>query len=154
MLILSIVLVILFAIKQFVFEAFLLRRCYGTKYTRLGEVARRGFINHHIAGGTKAIILIVAVYPFIDVAFRNATVNTPYAKGSPVTLGDILLVCAQMLVGMYIFELIYRVTVSPISSMHHIGAIMVTQSAIAISLNLAKEPDATIEFILCTVWGK
>jgi hypothetical protein len=37
---------------------------------------------------------------------------------------------------------------------HHIGTIIVGQSAIAISLKLAREPDADIEFILCTVWGK
>jgi hypothetical protein len=36
---------------------------------------------------------------------------------------------------------------------HHIGTIMIGQSAIAISLNLVREKDATIEFILCTVWG-
>ncbi|KAB8293842.1 hypothetical protein EYC80_009323 [Monilinia laxa] len=40
---------------------------------------------------------------------------------------------------MYIFELLYRPKISP--------------SAIAISLDLVKERDATIEFILCTVWG-
>ncbi|KAL6719995.1 hypothetical protein ACLMJK_001916 [Lecanora helva] len=153
MLILSIVLVILFLIKQFIFEGFLMRRLYKSMYTSLDDTARRGFINHHIAGGTKALILVVAVYPFIRVAFRDGALNTPYAKGSPVTLGDILLVCAQLLVGMYIFELIYRNKISPISSMHHIGAIIVTQAAIAISLDLAKEPDATVEFILCTVWG-
>ena len=43
---------------------------------------------------------------------------------------------------------------SHISAMHHIGTIMVAQAAIAISLNLTREKDATIEFILCTVWGK
>ena len=154
MLILSIVLVILFLVKQFIFEGFLMRHLYKSMYTRLDETARRGFLNHHIAGGTKALILIVAGYPFIDVAFRTAALSTPYAKGSPVTLGDILVVCAQVLVGMYIFELIYRVKISPIGSMHHIGAILVTQAAIAISLNLAREPDATVEFILCTVWGE
>lgn len=31
---------------------------------------------------------------------------------------------------------------------------MVAQAAIAISLDLTREKDATIEFILCTVWGK
>lgn len=154
MLILSIVLVILFLIKQYVFEMFLMRRIYKAKYTALKEVERRGFINHHIAGMTKALILVVAVYPFIDVAFRTATLQTRYAKGSVVTLGDILVVCAQMLVGMYIFELIYRVKISPISTLHHIGTILVAQSAIAISLNLDHEPDATVEFILCTVWGE
>ena len=38
--------------------------------------------------------------------------------------------------------------------MHHIGAILVAQAAIAISLDLSREKDASIEFILCTVWGK
>jgi len=84
---------------------------------------------------------------------RYAQLYTPYAPHSPITLGDILVVCTQMLVGMYIFELIYRVKVSHISSMHHIGTITVAEAAIAISLNLTREKDATIEFILCTVWG-
>ncbi len=69
-LILSIVLVILFLIKQYIFDAFLLQWLYREKYTALNDVARRGFLNHHIAGGMKALILVVGVYPFIDVAFR------------------------------------------------------------------------------------
>jgi ABC-type uncharacterized transport system permease subunit len=55
---------------------------------------------------------------------------------------------------MYVFELFYRPKISPVSVGHHVGTIMIGQSAIAISLNLIKEKDATIEFILCTVWGK
>ena len=66
-------------------------------------------------------------------------------------MSDILVVCTQMLVGTYIFELTYRVKVSHVSSMHHLGPILVTESAIAISLNLMQEPDATIEFILITI---
>ncbi len=34
-----------------------------------------------------------------------------YARGSRVTLRDILVVCTQILVGMYDFELIYRVKI-------------------------------------------
>lgn len=153
-LIISIVLVILFVIRQYVFEFFLLRRIYGIKYTQLNDTDRRGFVNHHIAGGTKLLILLVAAYPFIDVAFRYATLNTPFAPGWRVTLGDVLVVSAQVLIGMYIFELLYRVKISHISSMHHIGTIMVGQAAIALSLSLPKEKDATVEFILCTVWGE
>lgn len=63
------------------------------------------------------------------------------------------MIAAQMLIAMYIFELVYRTKISPISIVHHIGTIMVGQSAIAISLNLVHEKDADIEFILCTVWG-
>ena len=105
---LSVVLVILFILKQFVIEAFLLKRLYGIRYTQLNEVNRRGFVNHHIAGVTKLVILIAAVYPFINVVFRYAVLNDPFARGSTVTLGDVLVVCTQVLVGMYIFELIYR----------------------------------------------
>lgn len=108
---LSIVLVILFLLKQYVIEAFLLKRLYGSRYTQLNEVNRRGFVNHHIAGATKLIILVAAVYPFINVAFRYAVLNDPYARGSRVTLGDVLVVCTQVLVGMYVFELIYRVKI-------------------------------------------
>jgi len=152
-LIITIVLVILFLLKQYVLKSFILRRFYGEKYTSLNDSDRRGFLNHHIAGSTKFLILIVGVYPFIDVAFRYGTLNTPFAPGSVVTLGDVLVVCTQMLLAMYIFELIYRVRVSPISSVHHIGTIIIGQTAIAISLSLDREPDATIEFILVTVWG-
>jgi hypothetical protein len=69
-----------------------------------------------------------------------------------VTLGDVLLICAQMLVGMFVFELIYRVKISPVSMAHHIGSILAAQAVITISIN--NDRDASIEFVLCTVWGK
>ena len=108
---LSIVLIILYLLKQYVIEGFLLKRLYGSKYTQLNDINRKGFVNHHIAGVTKLIILIVAVYPFISVTFRDAVLSDPYARGSSVTLGDVLVTCTQVLVGMYIFELIYRVKI-------------------------------------------
>ena len=115
---LSIVLVILFLLKQYIIDAFLIKRLYGDKYTRLNDWQRRSFVNHHIAGATKLLILIVAVYPFINVAFRYAVLNDPYARGSRVTMGDILVVCTQLLVGMYIFELIYRVRIRYVVSFY------------------------------------
>ena len=153
-LILSVVLVVLFLVKQYILEGVLLQKFYGHAYTCLSSRNQRGFLNHHIAGVTKLLILIVGVYPFIDVAFRYAQLGDPYAKGSQVKLGDVLVVCTNVLCAMYIFELIYRTRVSAISTMHHLGTILVGQAAIAISLNLTREKDATIEFILCTVWGE
>lgn len=67
-------------------------------------------------------------------------------------MGDLLLVAAQMLTGMFIFELIYRVKISPVSVAHHIESIMVAQAAIAISVN--RDRESSTEFKLCTVWGK
>ncbi|KAJ5787069.1 hypothetical protein N7457_002059 [Penicillium paradoxum] len=153
-LIISLVLVILFLIRFYILEGFLIRRLYGSVYTGLSERNRRGFINHHISGFTKILILIIAAYPFIGVTFCNGTsFQTPFAHGSIVTLGDILVIAAQMLIGMYIFELIYRTELSPVAVMHHIGTIFIGQAAIAISLRPLREPDAYIEFVLCTVWG-
>lgn len=153
-LIISIALVIFFLIRWYILEGFLIKWAYGSIYTDLDEINRRGFVNHHIAGVTKILILIVAVYPFINVTFCEATFHTRLTKGSPVTMGDVLVVVAQILIAMYIFELIYRAKLSPVAVLHHIGTIVIGQSAIAISLSLAREPDADIEFILCTVWGK
>ncbi|KAE8312138.1 hypothetical protein BDV41DRAFT_308498 [Aspergillus transmontanensis] len=152
-LIISVVLVVLFVVRYYVLEGFLIKRLYGSIYTNLSEVNRRGFINHHIAGLTKIIILIIAAYPFLEVVIGRSSFHTPYAHGSHVTMGDMLVVVAQMLIGMYAFELIYRTKLSPIAVLHHIGTIIIGQSAIAISLDLAREPDADIEFVLCTVWG-
>jgi hypothetical protein len=153
-LILCIIVVIYFVIRFYILERFLLRRIYGKTYTQMDETTRRGFVNHHIAGGTKVAILVLAAYPFIDVAFLTATLHSPYAGSKYVTMGDILIVAAQALIAMYVFELFYRPKISPVSVGHHIGTIMIGQSAIAISLNLTREKDATIEFILCLVWGK
>jgi hypothetical protein len=153
-LIMSIVFVIYFLLRFYIFEGFLLKKIYGTTYTKMDETVRRGFVNHHIAGGTKILILIAAVYPFISVVFGSSTFHTQFSSASPVTMGDILIVVAQMLIAMYIFELFYRPKISPVSVGHHVGTIMIGQSAIAISLNLIREPDADIEFSLCLVWGE
>lgn len=153
-LIISIIFVIYFVIRFYILELFLLKKIYGKTYTTMNEVTRRGFVNHHIAGTAKIAILILAAYPFIDVAFLTATLHSPYAGSKIVTHGDILIIAAQALIAMYVFELFYRPKISPVSVGHHIGTIIIGQAAIAISLNLTKEKDATIEFILCLVWGK
>jgi len=150
-LILSVVLLTFFLIRFYVLELFLLQKLYGKKYTNLDEINRRGFVNHHIAGTTKILILVVGAYPFFNVAFGKAGFHTPFAAGSQVTMGDILIICAQMLIGMFIFELIYRTKISPVSVVHHMGSILVGQAAITISIRLDK--DASVEFVLCTVWG-
>ncbi|KAJ5093135.1 hypothetical protein N7456_008996 [Penicillium angulare] len=152
-LIISIILVILFLTRFYILEGFLIKRVYGQTYLNLNETNRRGFINHHIAGFTKALIVIFAVYPFIAVTFSESTFHTSFAHGGKVTMGDMLLVSAQMLMGIYIFELLYRVKLSPVAVAHHIGTILVGQFAIAISLRLESEPDADFEFIMCTAWG-
>ncbi|KAJ7716007.1 hypothetical protein DFH07DRAFT_974022 [Mycena maculata] len=150
-LIISVVLLVLFLIKFYILELFLSQKIYGNKYTELDEVNRLGFVTHNIAGGTKIVILVLAVYPFGSVVFGRAGFHTPFTHDSIVTMGDILLVSAQMLVGTFLFELIYRTKISPISVVHHMASILVAQAAITISIFANK--DSSIEFLLCTVWG-
>ena len=68
-------------------------------------------------------------------------------------MGDIPVVFTRMLCAMYVFELFYQAKVSPIGSVHHISAIVIAQSSLAINLDEAREKDATIEYILIIVWG-
>jgi hypothetical protein len=153
-LIISIIFVLYFLVRYYILEGCLLRWLYGEKYIKLSDKERRGFVNHHIAGTTKILILIIAAYPFVDIAFGSSTLHSPFGGSPYITQGDILIVAAQMLIAMYVFELFYRPRISPVSIAHHIGTIMIGQSAIAISLDLVRERDATIEFVLCTVWGE
>lgn len=155
-LILVICLVIVFAVRFYIFETFLMKKVYGQKYTSMtDERVRRGFINHHVAGGIKIILLVAAAYPFMSVAFGQATMHSSFdGHGGKVTMGDVLVVCSQLFISMYVFELFYRPQISPIGALHHIGAIVIAQTAVAISLDFEHEVDATIEFIMCFVWGK
>jgi hypothetical protein len=152
-LILSIVLVVLFLVKLFVFERLLLKTVYKSVYHRLNEGDRRSFINHHVAGATKLITLLVAMYPFVAVISDRANFKSHASKNSLVSMGDILIVATQMLIGAYIFELIYRSKPSIITTLHHIGTITIGETAIVLTIWQSVERDADLEYLLCLVWG-
>ncbi|KAH7060805.1 hypothetical protein B0J12DRAFT_737102 [Macrophomina phaseolina] len=152
-LILTVSLVVIFLFRAYIFEAFLLERAYSSKYKDMEESVRRGFVNHHIAGTIKIFILIVAIYPMVAIAFGSSTLHSSFAGHGSVTKGDVLLCCSELFIGMYIFELYYRTKISPIGVLHHLGTVLIAQAAVAISFDFHHETDATIEFILCLVWG-
>lgn len=151
--ILTIIVVFVFAYRLYFIEKFLMNtRMYKAKYQALGEDQRRSLVNHHVAGTCKVLLLFSAIYPFLSIAFGKANPHTTWVRGGSVTLGDVMIVCSNLFTVMYVFELFYRVNVSPISAAHHIGAIVIAQTAVAISLNFSHEQDAVIEFIMCFVW--
>jgi len=152
-LILTIVMVVFFFARYYLLEGFILPRIYGHIYKNLNETNRRGFVNHHLAGAAKIFLCFFTAYPFMSVAFGNANFDTPLHAHSAVTMGDAMIVSSQIFVGMYMTELLFRSKLSPVAVGHHVGAIVITQAAIAISLNAVHERDATIEFILCFFWG-
>ncbi|KAL1643321.1 hypothetical protein SLS58_004992 [Diplodia intermedia] len=151
--ILLVCLVVIFLVRFWVFEGFLLEKVYGKKYTEMSEVVLRGFVNHHVAGSIKIVLMATAIYPLISVASGHSSLQTPMSPGSLVTMGDMMVVCSQLFIGMYVFELFYRTKISPIGILHHIGAMLIAQSAVTISMDASHEEDARIEFMLCFVWG-
>ena len=153
-LILTITCVILFLFKFYLVEKWLMRtKLYRKRYEGLDPIQQCSFVNHHIAAGCKIVLLFSAAYPFLAVAFGRSQLQSPVHHLHKPTNGDVLVVCAQIFTAMYIFELFFRRTISAISAAHHIGAIVITQSALAITLNYHHEKDATWEFVLCFVWG-
>ncbi|KAK5447963.1 hypothetical protein LTS15_009462 [Exophiala xenobiotica] len=153
-LILTITIVVLFLIRLCVIERILMRtKRYRCHFDHLGPIQQCTFINHHVAAACKIALLFSAAYPFLAVAFGHSTLQSPIIPHHRPTNGDLLIVCAQIFTAMYIFELFFRRTISVISAAHHIGAIVITQSAVAISLDFQHEKDATFEYVLCFVWG-
>jgi hypothetical protein len=53
----------------------------------------------------------------------------------------------QLFIAMCLSALLFRTRLSPVSVARHIGAIVIAQNAVAMSLNWEHERDATIEFI-------
>lgn len=154
-LILTICAILVFVVRLYVIEKWLMNtRRYKDKYEILPEEQKRSFINHHVAGTLKIILFFTAIYPFSSIAFGYATPHTPFVHGTRVTMGDVMIICSNLFTVMYIFELFYRVDISPISALHHVAAVVIAQTALAISLNFEDEVDAVYEFFLCFVWGK
>ncbi|KAK5994279.1 hypothetical protein PT974_04751 [Cladobotryum mycophilum] len=153
-LILTVTVCIIAVIRLYLLDLIIIPKFYSLRTLQpLTDGQRRSFVNHHVAASTKIILLIVTAYPLLAIVAGDGTPHTPFAKGASVTLGDVMIVSSQIFTAMYIFELFYRDKISPISCCHHIGAIIIAQAAVAMSINFNHEHDAVYEFILCFIWG-
>lgn len=152
-LILTVTCCVIALIRLYILDPFIPKIYSRAALRDISNAQMRSFTNHHVAAGTKILLVILCAYPLLAIICGNATPHTPYAKGSSVTLGDMMIVSSQIFTGMYIFELFFREKVSVISCAHHIGAIVIAQAAIAMSINFGHERDAVYEFILCFIWG-
>ncbi|KYK58887.1 hypothetical protein DCS_00014 [Drechmeria coniospora] len=152
-LILTVVACVLAVIRFYVLDLVIPKVYSARTLEPLNDGQRRGFVNHHVAAGTKIFLIIITCYPLLAVLSGGATPQTPFAPGMRTTLGDVLVVSAQVFTAMYIFELFYREKISPIGCAHHVGAIVIAQTALAMNVNFDKEPDSIYELLLCFIWG-
>jgi len=151
-LILTVCCVCIFIVRQYVLEP-CIKRFYGDRCKRLDEAQRRSLINHWVAGGCKLALIIGSCYPAMAVVSGSASLEAPFAGSKTVKLGDVLICSFQLFTAMYIFELFFRKEVGYISAAHHVGAIIIAQSATVLFLDPAHAADAPLEFILCLLWG-
>ncbi|KAF2218145.1 hypothetical protein BDZ85DRAFT_270879, partial [Elsinoe ampelina] len=150
-LILAALCILTFLLRYYLIEP-LARHLYGTRFSTLSPRNQRGVINHMVAGSIKLCIILVAAYPFFAVLIKR-DFHYPAAPGSKVRLGDLMVVVVDMVSAMYVFELFYRETVSPIGVFHHVGAIIIAQTSVVLGLDEAHRVDAQIEFALVLLWG-
>ncbi|KAJ7756258.1 hypothetical protein B0H16DRAFT_1315200 [Mycena metata] len=145
-----------------VLEHFVFPWLYPTTWTYLGaesrERRRRSFTYHHVAVFFMSILFVFAIYPmYLFIIGEGSNLATAAWRGRRVhiTTGDLLLVVAQVYCAYYVFELAFRVRfISGISAAHHFGLLIITQTALVLSVNFSgRRSDATIEFYMCIVWG-
>ncbi|KAH7242841.1 hypothetical protein B0J15DRAFT_404728 [Fusarium solani] len=139
-------------------ERWVLKKLYGSVYQALenseNERRRRSFTYFHVGTITMIALFCVGVYPVIYFLVGRARFSSPPGRGTTVTVGDILLLLAEIYSAYYLFELCFRTKfASPISIAHHLGLLIITQTALALFANLHEHRDATLEFYMCMVWG-
>ncbi|KAF2430331.1 hypothetical protein EJ08DRAFT_679151 [Tothia fuscella] len=151
--ILSVILIAIFLVRHYVFQGFLFKWLYGELWTCMDDRTSRSFINHHIGGVIKIMVISAGVYPWLKVVFEDSNLNDPLGSSLRPSMGDLLSVLCLLFSAMYIFELGYREKLSIIAVFHHIGAIIIGQVGLILSLNLPHNPESTIEFLMCVTWG-
>jgi hypothetical protein len=108
----TVTVVVIAFIRLYILDTLLLQKIYSStiRQSITTDTQRRSFINHHVAAGTKILLIILAAYPLFRILAASATPHTLMAKKSPVTLGDMLIVSSNIFTAMYIFELFVSYT--------------------------------------------
>ncbi|KAK2055299.1 hypothetical protein LY76DRAFT_520790 [Colletotrichum caudatum] len=141
-----------------VLERWLLRAVYGEIYMNLerpgNEKQRRSFTYYHVGVVNMLVVLCVGFYPVMQFVAGSAESSTPMTRGSPLKVGDLLFVIAQIYPAYYTFELCYRTQfASPLGIAHHAGLLAIIQTSLSLLNDWEKHPEATLEFYMCLIWG-
>jgi hypothetical protein len=143
-----------------VLERWLFQMAYGKIWLALlyreNERRRRSFTYLHVGVIIMLSLVLVGAYPAFDFLVGRGDLSVTLARegGIRITIGDILYTLSQIYSAYYLFELCFRTAfASVISIMHHIGLLIIVQTALALFANLQRHPEATMEFYMCMVWG-
>lgn len=144
-----------------ILERWVLPRAYGALWADLSlghnDRRRRSFTYLHIGVIVMSCLVILGCYPVFNFLVGHARPSSGLLghRHSHVSHGDAMFVLSQIYSAYYLFELSYRTQfASAIGIAHHIGLLLVIQSALALFGNLEKHPEAILEFYMCMVWGE
>lgn len=133
-------------------EQWILPKLHGVKYTHQNERNRRGFVQNYLHVIGRVLIIIFAVPALGLILAGHANLQTDYMGYA--TCGDFLLLAMLLTVGLYFHELMYKLTVSYVTLLHHVGAIGVGSYAIVMAANYGHHGIAHAYFIMANIWGK
>ncbi|RGP58961.1 hypothetical protein FSPOR_11670 [Fusarium sporotrichioides] len=118
------------------------------------ERRRRSFAYFHVGAFILISLMMSTAYPMMDFLAGDAVLSSPLVKGGSVTVGDNLLVSTEIYCAYYLFEMCFRTKfASYISIAHHIGLLVIAQTALSLFADPKKNHEATLEFYMCMVWG-
>lgn len=107
-----------FAFVRFGLEGCVMPRLFREVYRDLTIVNQRSFTAHVLWLVVKLCIL-PAAWPFVQVFFCGHTFQDPLFRGTSISNADYLGVVYFAVLSMFLFELIYRLKISPVSLIHH-----------------------------------
>lgn len=109
---------IYFFFVRFALEGFVMPRYFRKAYLDLTIINQRSFTAHVLWLVVK-VCLIPAAWPFIAVFFCGRTLKDSLISGGSISNADFLSVAYFAVVSMFLFEIIYRLKISPVSLIHH-----------------------------------
>ncbi|KAK9772068.1 hypothetical protein AB5N19_11690 [Seiridium cardinale] len=151
---------ILFALAAALLQRYILpssyrkTNLYKQNATTLNERHHISFVYHHIAAVLFPVILIFGAAPAIRFTCGSAELGTVLFTDRKITVGDTLLVISLLYSAYYLFEVIFRAKfISIIALAHHIGLLLVTQTALVLVADPLEHGNASAEFYMCMIWG-
>lgn len=139
----------------------LLACLYGGTYTDLekagtakSERQRLAFVYHHVAAVLFVALFACGAYPIMQFICGQSGLRTPIRGDGGLTIGDMLFLLSELYSAYYLFELVFRARfISLISLAHHVGLLIVVQTALDLEAHAGHDYDTTKEFYFCMVWG-
>lgn len=107
-----------FAYVRFGLEGYVMPRLFRKAYVDLTIINKRSF-TAHVLWLTVKISLLPAAWPFVQVFFCGKTLKNSLFSGTPISNADLLSVAYFAVISMFLFEIIYRLKISPVSLIHH-----------------------------------